>query len=243
MGKQSGLGDNFYIDGINISNDLTSLTGISCPRTSAEWTGIDKYAMERVLLKRDGLMSGISQWNPTQSHLAFRSLPTADRVMSYFRGTGIGSPAASMMALQINYDGSREEAGLFPFAFNGQSDKYGLEWGDQLTAGPRTDTAATNGASLDHGASTAFGAQMWLHMFAFTGTSVTVKIQDSADNSAWLDLAGATFGAISAIGAARVALANNVTVRRYTRVITTGTFSNAVFAVQFTRNLAAGLAF
>lgn len=236
--KQSGLGDNFYIDGINISNDLTQLTGISSPRTAAEWTGIDKLAMERVLLKRDGLMAGISQWNPTNAHIAFRSLPTTNRVISYFRGTGIGSPAASMMAKQINYDGSREEAGLFPFSFNAMEDSYGLEWGLQLTPGPRTDTVATNGSSLDGAAATSFGFQMWLHCFAFTGTSVTIKVQDSADNAAWADLASATFGAINAIGAARVAVASPATVRRYTRVVTTGTFSNAQFAVQFTRNLA-----
>lgn len=234
--KQSGLGDNFYIDGINISNDLTVMTGISSPRTAGENTGIDKYAFERILLKTDGLMAGISQWNPANSHLAFRSLPTSNRVMSYYRGTGIGSPAASMMAKQINYDGTREEAGLFPFAFNGQSDSYGLEWGEQLTVGPRTDGAPTDGSSLDNGAATNFGAQAWVHVFAFTGTSVTIKIQDSADNAAWLDLAAGSFGAISAIGAARITTPNNATVRRYTRVVTTGTFSNAIFAVQFSRN-------
>lgn len=235
--KQSGLGDNFYVDGINLSDDITQLTNISCPRTSAEWPSINKYAQERVLLKRDGLMAGISQWDPTVSHLAFRSLPTSNRAFSYFRGAGIGSPAASMMAKQINYDGTRESEGLFPYAFSAMADSYGMEWGDQLTPGIRTDTTATNGSSLDGGAATTFGAQMWLQMFAFTGTSVTIKIQDSADNSAWLDLSGATFGAISAIGAARVAIAG--TVRRYTRVVTTGTFSNAVFGVQFTRNAAA----
>lgn len=236
MSKQPGLGDNFYIDGINISNDLTQLQSISSPRTSAEWTGIDKEAFERVLLKNDGLMSATSQWNPARSHLAFRSLPTTNRVVSYFRGHAIGKPAASMMAKQINYDGSREAAGLFPFAFTAMADTYGLEWGDQLTDGPRTDTAATNGSSLDNGAATNFGAQAWVHVFAFTGTSVTIKIQDSADNSAWADLTAGSFGAISAIGAARIATANNATVRRYTRVVTTGTFSNAQFAVQFSRN-------
>ena len=235
--KQSGLGDNFYIDGINISNDLTALGTISCPRTSAEWTGIDKKAVERKLLKTDGLMSGTSQWNPTNAHIAFRSLPTANRIISYYRGTAIGSPAASMTAKQINYDGSREEAGLFPFAFTAQSDSYGLEWGEQLTAGPRTDGAPVNGSSFDGAAATNFGGQAWLQVFAFTGTSVTIKIQDSADNASFADLAGGSFGAVSAIGAARIATANNATVRRYTRVITTGTFSNVVFAVHFTRNL------
>jgi hypothetical protein len=236
MSKQSGLGDNFYIDGINPSNDFTLLNAISTPRTSGEWPGIDKFAQERVLLKSDGLMSGTMQWNPTLSHLSFRSLPRTNRIITYFRGTTIGKPAASMTAKQINYDGTREAAGLFPFVFTAMADTYGLEWGKQLTAGPRTDTTATNGSSLDNAASTAFGAQAWLQVFAFTGTSVTIKIQDSADNSNWTDLTAGSFGAITAIGAARIATANNATVRRYVRVATTGTFSNVQFAVQFTRN-------
>lgn len=236
MSKQSGLGDNFYFNGIDISNDLTQLQSISSPRTSGEWTAINKKATERVLLHNDGLMSGISQWDSTVAHLAFRSLPRSDVLASYFRGTAIGSPAASMVAKQLNWDGSRETAGLFPFAFTAMANNYGLEWGKQLTAGVRADTAATNGASLDGLAATSFGAQAWVHMFAFTGTSATVKIQDSADNSNWTDLTAGSFGAISAIGSARIATANNATVRRYVRVITTGTFSVANFAVQFSRN-------
>lgn len=234
--KQSGLGDNFYVDGVDISNDATALTAISCPRGAATWAGLDKYAQERVLLKTDGFMSGVSQWNPANAHLAFRDLPRTNRALSYFRGTAIGAPAASMMAKQINYDGNREEAGLFPFSFSAMADSYGLEWGKQLTAGMRTDGTATNGDELDHGAATNFGAQAWVHVKEFTGTSVTIKIQDSADNAAWADLAAGSFGAISAVGAARIATANNATVRRYARVVTTGTFSNAVFAVHFTRN-------
>src|SRR3982751_5999024 len=120
MSKQSGMGDNFYIDGINISNDLTQLQSIGSPRTSAEWTGIDKKAVERVLLKRDGTMSGTSQFDKTVAHTALRSLPRTNRVVSYFRGTTIGSPVASMMAKEINYDGTREESGLFPFVFTAQ---------------------------------------------------------------------------------------------------------------------------
>lgn len=235
--KQGGLGDNFYVDGIDISNDTGALTGLSTPRTSEVNTGIDKYAMERILLKRDGMVSAAMHWNPARAHLAFRALPTTNRVFSYFRGAGIGSPALSMVAKQINYDGSREASGMFPFTVDVQSTDYGAEWGEQLTAGKRTDAAATNGSSLDGAAATTFGGQMWAHLFAFTGTSVTIKIQDSADNAAWLDLAGATTGAISTVQGVRIAVTG--TVRRYLRVVTTGAFSNAVFAVHFTRNTAA----
>ena len=236
MSKQGGLGDNFYVDGIDVSNDMGNLQTISTPRTNGVITGIDKYAFERKLLKRDGVISGQAHWNPAGAQLAFNDLPTADRIFSYFRGAAIGSPVASMVAKQINWDGSREAEGLFPFAFNAQANAYPLEWGEQLTVGKRTDTVATNGSSFDGGAATAFGAQFWLHLFAFTGTSVTIKIQDSADGAAWLDLAGATFGALSAVTALRIQLGLTDTVRRYMRVVTTGTFSNAVFAVQGTRN-------
>ena len=238
MSKQSGLGDQFFFNGIDLSDDVTQLTSISCPRTSSEWTGIRQKAFERVLLLRDGLMSGITQFDPSVAHVAFRGLPRTDVIASYFRGSGIGSPAASMVAKQINYDGTREAAGLFPFAFTAQANQYGLEWGKQLTAGKRTDTTATNGASLDGAAATNFGAQAWVQVFAFTGTSVTIKIQDSADNAAWTDLAAGSFGAITAAGAARIQTARNATVRRYLRVITTGTFSNAIFGVQVSRNKA-----
>lgn len=237
MSKQGGLGDNFYVDGIDISNDTGSLTGLSTPRTSEINTGIDKSAMERLLLKRDGMVTASMHWNPARAHLAFRGLPTSDRVFSYFRGTAIGSPALSMVAKQINYDGTREATGMFPFAVEALANGYGAEWGEQLTAGKRTDTTATNGTSLDGTAATTFGGQMWAHLFAFTGTSVTIKIQDSADNAAWLDLAGATTGAISTIQGVRIAITG--TVRRYLRVVTTGTFSNAVHAVHFTRNASA----
>jgi hypothetical protein len=90
----------------------------------------------------------------------------------------------------------------------------------------------------------AFGAQAYLQVTAITGTSVTVAVQDSADNSSFTTITGLTFTAVTAAPAwQRLATANNATVRRYLRVITTGTFNPATFAVVFSRNLAAGTAF
>jgi hypothetical protein len=53
-----------------------------------------------------------------------------------------------------------------------------------LTAAPRTDTTATNGTSYDFGTgSTAFGLQAYLQVLSFTGTSCTIKLQESSDNA------------------------------------------------------------
>jgi len=118
----------------------------------------------------------------------------------------------------------------------------GLDWGRLITAGKRTDTVATSPATgtdfnLEGGATTLFGWQAWLHVFAFTGTSVTVTLQDSADNSAFTSLTGGAFTAVTTSPGFQLLLGGRTaTVRRYIRAITTGTFSNFQFGLQFTRN-------
>ncbi|HEY6494943.1 MAG TPA: hypothetical protein VIZ43_16840 [Trebonia sp.] len=91
---------------------------------------------------------------------------------------------------------------------------------------------------------TAFGAQAYLQVTAFAGTSVTVAVQDSADNSSFAAVTGLTFTAVTAApNTQRLATANTATLRRYVRVATTGTFTSASFAVMLNRNPVAGVSF
>lgn len=245
MAKQSGLGDQLYIDGVNLSGDIGSLGRIGGGPAALEVTAIDKSAIERVGGLRDGAVEFSAWFNKAagQEHLTLRGLPYTDRTVSYLRGQAIGGAGACMVAKQVNYDPTRGQDGSLTLATSCQANGFGLEWGVQLTAGIRTDTTATNGTSLDNAASTAFGGQFYLQVFSVTGTSVTVKIQDSADNSSFADLSGASFVAATGAGAQRIAIANNATVRRYLRVATTGTFTNAKFAVVAVRNEIAGVVF
>jgi hypothetical protein len=241
MAKQGGLGDNFYIAGYDVSGDLASISLSGGPSALAV-TGIDKAAYERIGGLRTGAMSWQAWFNPAtdRAHDRFSTLPTADVMCTYHRGTTLGNPAAAMVAKQTNYDGTRGDDGSFTFQVEAQSNAFGLEWGRQLTAGKRTDTTATNGSSVDFGTgSTTFGLQAYLHVFAFTGTSVTVKLQESSDNGAgdaWADVTGGAFTAATGITSQRIATSSSQTVERYLRVVTTGTFSNAVFAVVVNRN-------
>ncbi len=73
-------------------------------------------------------------------------------------------------------------------------------------------------------------------MFAITGTSVTVTLEDSADNSSFAGFTGSAFTAATVLGWQRIAGAAGATVRRYVRARTSGTFSNAQFAVVFVKN-------
>lgn len=245
MTKQSGMGDNLYVDGADVSGDINSLGRISGSMTTQDTTAIWQGGNARIGLLHDGAIDFMAYWNPgiaaDTAHSVFKTLPTTDRAVTYCRGTALGAPAASMVGKQINYDASRPGDGSLTFGVNAVANGYGLEWGNLLTAGKLTQVAAGNGSSVDLGAlpvSYAFGWAMYLHVFAFTGTSVTVKVQDSADNSAWLDLSGATFAAATGVSSQRVSTAatSTATVRRYVRLVSTGTFSSAQFAVNFVRH-------
>jgi hypothetical protein len=75
-------------------------------------------------------------------------------------------------------------------------------------------------------------------MFSVVGTSCTVTIQDSADNSSFANVTGGAFTAVVAGARSdqRLETTRALSVRRYLRAITSGTFSSAVFAVLAVRN-------
>lgn len=248
MAKQGGMGDRLYIDEFNMSGDTGSLGNVGGGPNPSEVTDITQSAISRIGLLRDGRLSFAAWFNPVTtagaegSHLILKSRPTTDRIATYGIGTTIGNPAASIVSKQINYDGTRGTDGSYSHSVDTQANGFGLEWGEQLTAGSRTDTAATNGTSIDYGAvSTLFGATAYLHMIAVVGTSATVTIQDSADNTNFTNITGMAFTAVlgGAVGKERITTATGATIRRYVRAVTTGTFTSAVFMVNFVRYVTA----
>jgi hypothetical protein len=239
------MGDNFYVGGFDLSGDTQSLSSIhGGSANQQDTTDITQSAFSRLALNRDGGMTWTSYWDPTgASHTLLSTLPTADNICTYFRGTAIGNPAACLNSKLIGYDPSRADDGSLTLGVQAQGNSFGLEWGTQLTAGKRTDGSATTGAAFDWGASSAFGGQAYFQLLAFTGTSVTIDIQSATTSGGSYATTGLTTSAMTAVGAQRVAIANNVTINEFTKVITTGTFSNAVFAVVMVRNAIAGQVF
>jgi hypothetical protein len=148
-----------------------------------------------------------------------------------------------MNAKQVNYDPTRANTGELTFKIEAQANSYGLEWGIALTAGVRTDTTATAGTFYDNTAATSFGGQAYFHLTAFTGTSVTIDIQSATTSGGSYSTTGLTTTAMTSIGAQRLVTSNSATINRYLKVVTTGTFSNAVFAVVFVRNQTSGQVF
>lgn len=250
MTKISGLGQKFFIGGYDLSGDIGSLSSVASPLAVLDATTIDKYANERLPGQKDGSIAFSSFFNTTagQAHPILSTLPRADTQIMYATGPTIGADAACMTAKQVGYDGTRATDGGFTFGVQGLANGFGLEWGQLLTAGLRTDTSATSPATgLDTGGSAAFGAQAYLQVTAFTGTDVTVKLQDSANNSSFADISPSlTFTATSAARTFQRALVvNTTTIRQYVRAITTtsGGFTSVTFAVALVKNAVAGVVF
>ncbi len=238
MAKQSGLGQRFFVGGYDLSGDTGSASKIGGGPAPSEITGIDKSAYERIGLLRSGAIEWSSWYNPTGAHPVLSALPYTDVHTTWLTGTTIGDPAYSQVSKQIDYAPTRANDGSLAIDVVAQSNGYGGEWGRNLTAGLRTDTTATSPATgLDMLASTSFGAQAYLQVTAFTGTSVVVSIQDSADNSSFSAVSGFAFTSVSsAPSSQRLQLSATATLRRYVRVITTGTFTSATFHVNVVKN-------
>jgi hypothetical protein len=249
MGKQTGLGDNLYVGGYDLSGDIGMVDSISCPRGTLSVTPISSEAYERIYAHSDGQIEYTSYYNtdPGQSHAVHSPLPRTSTMVTYARGTTLGNPAACLIAKQVNYDLSRSDDGSLTFKVQAvAADGYPLEWGRQLTAGIRTDTAATNGASIDDGAATDLGLQAYLQVTALTGTDVTIKIQESSDNGvgdAWVDVADGDFTQLLGAGfvptTERIATDPTLTVERYLRAVsvTTGGVTSCSFSLVVVRNL------
>lgn len=141
-------------------------------------------------------------------------------------GVAIGKPAYSMIGDPSDYAVDAQVADAVAMTSTSQVDES-LDFGFIVAALQAYTADALTGTAVDRGAfnsvvagtptaSSARGLAGFVHVTAYSGfTGVAVKIQHSADNSSWSDLA--TFTNITAVGAQRVLVANGTTVNRYLR--------------------------
>ena len=123
---------------------------------------------------------------------------------------------------------------------------YRRPWGTMVHA-LSAATAANTAVGYDDGAgaATAYGGYMMYQITAVAGTgTATISIDDSANNSTWLALSGATTGAIAHDAmpcAGIIALGTTATVRQYLRwQLALDTITSVTFALAFVRGTALG---
>jgi len=242
MAKKSGLGQELYIHGYDLSGDVGSLDSVGSPREQLEVTAINKSARERIYGLADGSLSFNTFFNDAteQEHAALSGLPTADRIICYNMGGTRGDASYCLTAKQVNYDGTRGTDGSLAFTVGAVANGIAPDWCETLTAGQETHASAGSSTSRDDSAATSAGLIAYLEIVDCDSGTPTVTIQQSSDNGsgdAW-----ATVLSFTAVGYASAPTAERVTVsgavERYLRVTTTGTFSNLDFVVTTRRGTA-----
>lgn len=239
MAKQSGLGAGFAIGGYSIPGDIQSVTMRGGP-TPLDVTGIDKSAFERIGGIFDAGLDFVSYMNDAaaRSFTVLKTLPTTDTQVMYFDASALDAEVYCLTVKQLNYDATRGTDGSLTFATTTQiSAGASGEWCDMLTAGLRTDTGATNGSSIDGGVATTTGWSAYLQVTAFTGTSITLTLEDSANNSTFAAVTGGAFTAVTAApNVQRIEGAAGATLRQYVRITSSGTFNPCSFFAAVTRH-------
>lgn len=246
MAKQSGLGDQLYVQGVDLSGDVGSVGAVVTRRAALhDVTGINATAVERITGLGDGEISFNSWFNDGgaanraagagSSFVALSALPTTDVYAMYCRGSTLSAPAAGLQAKQVNHDPTMPQGG--PLAMTTQvlgAAGYPLEWGNLVTAGKITHASAST-TTGEVGTSSALGAIGYLQVFSVATGTPTFVVQTSSDTTNGVDgtWANAIVFATTAAGAERKTVTG--TVDKGLRVRTFGTFTNAVFAVMVRR--------
>ena len=243
MTKQTGLGDQLFVDGYDIAGDVQSIGNLSTPIAALEMTGINKYAMERQYGIADAAGEFTSFFNDADdaAHEALSTLPRADGHLMYLRGEGAGRPAIGAVGKRIDYAGTRGDDGSLTFGIQFQGNGSVLDWGVQLTEGREVYASAANGDGVDLGTgSKAFGWQAYVQVFSIGSGSADVALQSSSDDGAvdtYATLTGGSFTTVSGRTVQRLASSSDTaTVERYVRVAVSGTFTDLDFCVIFNRN-------
>ena len=233
MAKKTGLGNQLYVAGYDLSGDVGAVDNITSPRAVVDVTSINKSANERLLTTADAQITFSAFFNDAalSEHAALKSVPSADRVTTFLMGSTANDAGCGLVATQLNYDMARTADGGLNFSVDLMAQGYPLEWGTSLVAGKVTHSGATNVASLDQSASSSSGSQGYLQAFSISSGDAVIKVQHSSDNSSWADLI--TFTTVSALTSERGT--STGTVNRYIRAQSSGTFSNVVFSLLFRR--------
>jgi len=240
MAKQTGLNTRLYAAGYDLSGDVSSLGGVGIMSELYDVTTLSDAAVSRL----SGLASGtvsVSAFMDTaagRDHALWISnsgaKPTTDQTVLIPLDASLGGPCLGMDAKQATYNIERPTGSSIAASVDyASADGSSPEWGVMLTAGSVTDSSGTAYTAHDNGSSTSNGAAGYAQLFSLTSGTVVWIIEHSTDNVTYATLL--SFTSAAALTGERVATAAGATVNRYTRLVSSGTFSTAQLAAGIAR--------
>jgi hypothetical protein len=240
MSKRIGKWTKFWVEGYALTTLLTAIN----PDTQYDTIDVGGFTQDKYYLAARGDSSlgieGFFSDTAGETHTALSGIAsgTAASVVTVAIGNNatptVGDPSISMTAQQLDYVGTPNlnEAVAVSANFKTGLDQV-LDYGVLLC--DATITANGNQSSVDQSTSSAAGGVGYFHITALSaGDTITINIQDSADDAAWADLITCTLDG-TAVDGERVTVAG--TVNRYVRAeyVVTGSGVSFPIAVAFKR--------
>lgn len=241
-----------YVDGYDLSGYSRSVGPLELTHDEADMTTftdtVKGYLRNHAQANVGTLNAVLDDTATSGPHAVLQASNGSKRTVLVALGMGAapaaGDPVFAGQFLQKRYQ--PEEAGgavVLSAEFSGWASDatsllYGQPWG-ALVHASGAETGANSGTGFDNptGGATAKGGYMVYQVLAGNGTA-TISIDDSANNSAFTALSGATTGSINCavVQHGIVALGVTATVRRYLRwQIALGTATSVTFALSFHR--------
>ena len=237
-----------YIDGYDMSGYARSLSPLVWTFDEADLTALSDsvkgYLPARVNLGIGTVNANLDNTATSGSHVVLSTSGVPRTVMIAIgdraepaAGVPVYAGKFQQASYQANEDGGAMAVSIAFDDYDASTRlNYEIPWGVLLHA-KSAETEANTGTGVDNGAATAAGGYLIYQVFAGDGTA-TISIDDSANNSDWAALSGATTGAIdcSAVAAGIVQLGTTATVRQYLRwQIALDTATTVTFALAFVR--------
>lgn len=240
MSKRAGKWARVFIEGYNMTTNLNAIT----PTNAGAKVEVGGYTQDMSYLvgRLDGsiVIDGFFSDTSNETHDALKALASGNTTHIVSVATGnnatpaVGDPTFHLNGTQATYTVTPDLNGAV--AVNAEYGAKGnpLEFGILLA--DTTVTGNGNQSSVDNGASSSSGGVGFFHITALSaGDTITILIEDSADDAAWSTLITCTLDG-TALDAERLTVSG--TVDRYVRASYTVTGASISFpiAVGFKRS-------
>lgn len=243
-----------YVDGYDLSGYGRTIGPLELTYDEADMTVIMSDTVKGYLRNQSHVNCGTlnAVFDNTATTGLHALAGTAGDQRDVLAAIGIrGSPAAGdpcfggsfiQGAYQVTNDGGAVTATI-PYLGHDVTvnNLYSIPWGILLHANG-AETGANSSAGYDNptGGATTYGGWFMYHILASSGAghTATLSVDDSANNSTWLALSGATTGSITVTAGVSglVFLGNTATVRQYLRwQLALGTATSVTFVSAFFR--------
>lgn len=222
----NGYDLSIYLSGATTSRERDKADASTFKSTTKRYT----YGLVDPTMSLDGYYDGNKD---RVDEVMYAALDGEEGVLTHFPyGAGVGARGTSMLSVSTKYEVKSEIGSTVGVSIEGSAGRSGVLDSVLGLAQDVVVSAPGQSLSVDYGATNGKVGLVTVHGIT-TGGTLTVKLQDSADNSTFADVATVTFtgGSVpTPLRQGKRALTTNP-LRRYARVIWSGAGTILVAAV------------